>query len=49
MVFEMEEKVFSIILEVGDVKSDVMMFFKEIKKGDYNKVKYFLNLVLEKI
>lgn len=32
MVPEMEEKVFSIISEAGDAKSDVMMSLKEIKK-----------------
>lgn len=32
MVPEIEEKVFSIISEAGDAKSDVMMSLKEIKK-----------------
>ena len=49
MVPEMEEKVFSIISEAGDAKSDVMMSLKEIKKGDYNKAKHLLNSASEKI
>ncbi len=48
MVPEIEEKVFSIISEAGDAKSDVMMSLKEIKKGDYNKAKHLLNSASEK-
>ena len=44
MVPEMEEKVFSIISEAGDAKSDVMMSLKEIKKGDYNKAPFKFSL-----
>ncbi|MBY2475393.1 PTS lactose/cellobiose transporter subunit IIA [Clostridioides difficile] len=49
MIPEIEEKVFSIISESGDAKSDVMMSLKEIKKGDYDKAKKLLESASEKI
>lgn len=43
MTPDIEEKVFSIISEAGDAKSDVMMSLREIKKGDYDKARNLLD------
>ena len=39
---ELEEKVFKIISEAGDAKSDVMYALKEVKKADYDTARKLL-------
>lgn len=46
---ELEEKVFQVISEAGDAKSDVMYALKKVKKGDYDVARQLLKEASSKL
>lgn len=46
---ELEEKVFGIISEAGDAKSDVMYSLRKIKQGNYEDARVLLNEASSKL
>ncbi|SHK18597.1 Phosphotransferase system cellobiose-specific component IIA [Clostridium cavendishii DSM 21758] len=46
---KLEEKVFGIIAEAGDAKSDIMYSLKKIKEGNYNEARTLISQSSKKL